>query len=68
TLAPQGFLKNSSFVVVSQSNIIRTFSSLGMGSGLLFIWTMSAHRKAASIDWMGAASCLFYVLFLLLFF
>ena len=44
------------FCSLHQSNIIRTCSPSGTGSGLLFIWTISAHRESGSRPiWMGAA-------------
>ena len=40
-----------------QSNIIRTCFPSGTGSGLLSIWTISAHSKAAPVGLTGAVPC-----------
>ena len=42
------------FCSLHQINIIRIFSPSGTGSDLLFIWTESAHKKAAPVSLTGA--------------
>lgn len=41
------------FCSLHQINIIRTCSPSGTGSGLLFIWTISAHRKSGPCQFGG---------------
>lgn len=47
------------FVNERQSNIIRIFSPSGTGSDLLFIWTVSAHRKTAPVGMTGAVPVMY---------
>ena len=42
---------------VHQSNIIRTCSPSGTGSGLLFIWTVSAHKESGPCQLTGGRFC-----------